>query len=1338
MDTKKQTVDFAMKLVLGLNLLLLVSAQAESRLIFHCSFDQSLNADYAEGSGEASRVGVVRTENGRGWSGEAADIGASDPKRPVHLRYSSADNINPAAGTIEMWVNLDFSPAQNQNIHCFIDCKSRDNRNFLRLRTGESRWLYLTMKADGIWQKPIGADIGSWERGQWHHVAVTWDHGQYSLSIDGEWRGAVNGKNLAPISLDDDIHLGTDCAGDYPVNALIDEFKIRDSAPEKSLPPQELAGEKRIRPANGTNERAISQNRLVLRTNDVAPEIDGRIDKAEWYLAAAVAGSVYEPCNVDAQSPGRFWLQRDDLNLYAAFEVPLSRGQLQTANGSDAKLKEDHLFELLLAPSSDKTYRLRVNGHGGITDASIADGKSNSDWDCNAEVATAFADGIFCGELKVPFKNLEPSLIKGEYRLQKGIYGGVAPPRLTDDEWKLNFAFLSPAFQDRVCWASEYISESNAAMGELVFLKSAPAVHADASLDGTVLKGSLQANQVRVNDELEFRVSGSRNGDLLLQDIEYFKSRVHINSQKFAFSVNLLQDPIDYCEMTIASKKYDTTYFRWQVPVPQASPKPARYHYSALDQELIVYLDLKTLSLLVDMCSATVAIVPESGENAVLRKRVVSPEINFLELDVSALVAGKYDIAVEYLTPAGDVVHAEMLSFIKSDWNWKKAAALGRSEEPVPPWTALQNSDSRISLWGRTYSFDGAGLLSSITSQGLELLYAPVILKYAANGSVNEFRSGPVRVLKSGKAQMILEKYLTSEDLQATARFTVEYDGVIKVELILKPQHRPVNVEHLSLSIPCCKEIARFYHYFQYPDDVMQGIATVGYGNKSGALPDGHGQIWQSAFEPFVWLGNERMGLLWFADSARNFQNLKRDEVLAVTRTESSIRFEVNFIDRETLIEDEIDYVFGLQATPVRPLPEKWQTWRFFNPKWIRGFRKVYGSRSDEWTDLGVEWHNNYTSHIGWPFPDYPEIYKMVHQQYKQEGIKNIPYIVSSGFDLRLPESARHLTEFGLRPPGTEEWAQQSGMKFYCMNSRWADMWVWFVHELIEKYDIDGIYLDNMDPLPCTNNTHDCGYRYKEDYGIYFGGETKIAPHYPLFRTRDTVKRIRTIFAQHGKEPIIITSSRGKFPLYAFADMAILGEQIYYDINRDKKHYTNCLSPESWLVEFNPFNYGNIPVMLPEFRDARGQEESATRDLLTITLLHGGEVWASVFCEPWPIFQVWEAKSSINIGEAEFIPYWRSADLVKTDSESVKVSLYRGPDLAMLIAGNLSGMAQKATLELNAERWGQNAESAVIDAFTHDEIPLETNRIELQIEANNFKLVFLKGMYLHEQARVQK
>ena len=113
--------------------------------------------------------------------------------------------------------------------------------------------------------------------------------------------------------------------------------------------------------------------------------------------------------------------------------------------------------------------------------------------------------------------------------------------------------------------------------------------------------------------------------------------------------------------------------------------------------------------------------------------------------------------------------------------------------------------------------------------------------------------------------------------------------------------------------------------------------------NYAGKTPAGQGRILglqqgQQAnivgtFYPYIWLGGGERGLAWFADSDQGWSLDETRPTLELERAGGVLTLRVNFITQPTALDRQrAQLVFGLQATPAKPMPEPPVNWR----RWLR------------------------------------------------------------------------------------------------------------------------------------------------------------------------------------------------------------------------------------------------------------------------------------------------------------------------------------------------------------------------------------------------------------------
>lgn len=279
---------------------------------------------------------------------------------------------------------------------------------------------------------------------------------------------------------------------------------------------------------------------------------------------------------------------------------------------------------------------------------------------------------------------------------------------------------------------------------------------------------------------------------------------------------------------------------------------------------------------------------------------------------------------------------------------------LGAEEEVYPPFEPVRVNGTQVSIVGRSYTVNALGLLDRVTSQGRELLAAPMrLLGTDAEGKPISWNPGtttgkalsPCSATFSGSAQSAIG-HLKSE-------IRVEEDGCARVEITLAPEGRPVRLRELFLEIPLRDAEARLFHFCA--DNAMRW-------NYAGELPRGgrprwdltqrpigltvepgpaDGLLWDSSqvgkytnpwkadtriFVPYLWVGSEERGLAWFAENERGWGVAPAKPFQAITREGDRVVLRIWLVNQPTEWKEPRTFVFGLQASPTKPLEKAWRT----------------------------------------------------------------------------------------------------------------------------------------------------------------------------------------------------------------------------------------------------------------------------------------------------------------------------------------------------------------------------------------------------------------------------
>ena len=238
---------------------------------------------------------------------------------------------------------------------------------------------------------------------------------------------------------------------------------------------------------------------------------------------------------------------------------------------------------------------------------------------------------------------------------------------------------------------------------------------------------------------------------------------------------------------------------------------------------------------------------------------------------------------------------------------------VGVSDEVLPPWTPVKAEANQVSVWGRSYRFDGLPAPASVVARDAEMLAGPITLVGSADGKTLAWAGASCRIVQSKPNLAELVTRAESGGLVCEGKASIEYDGMIRCDLKLAPKSQKVTIDRLALEIPLRAEHARFLHTWP---------GSWGTASNSRALDKGGHR---GPFKPFVWLGDHARGLAWFSESDRNFFPDSSDGVLEIRPEGDVVVWRVNLIAKPQTIDRPLDYTFGFQATPVKPeLPDAW------------------------------------------------------------------------------------------------------------------------------------------------------------------------------------------------------------------------------------------------------------------------------------------------------------------------------------------------------------------------------------------------------------------------------
>lgn len=610
----------------------------------------------------------------------------------------------------------------------------------------------------------------------------------------------------------------------------------------------------------------------------------------------------------------------------------------------------------------------------------------------------------------------------------------------------------------------------------------------------------------------------------------------------------------------------------------------------------------------------------------------------------------------------------------------------GVSDEVLKPWTPVVASGDRVEVWDRAHRFGALGSPSSIVARDAELLAGPITLSGKVDGQSIAWTGDEARVVESRPHLAKLTAEADSASLRCEGQARVEYDGMITVDLKLSPKNDRAKIESLTLEVPLKASHALYLH--TWPG----AWGSVG---NSGALPDkGH----RGPFKPMVWLGDNDRGLAWFAESDQNFVNADPNNVLEITRDGDQVKLRVHLIDQPHEIDAPLEYAFGLQATPVKPgQPDAWDH-RIVH----MGGYGLTDARLDELAKLGVRticFHEHWTNIQNHVEPSNPEALKKLVDACHKRGIQLLLYF---GYEMSniAPEWDQYHEECLVDPrAGGYKRKPEQTAYIVCYRSHWQDFMAKGINRVITEYGIDGVYLDGTsEPWGCANRRHGCGYERPDG---------SIGKTHPFQDVRSMMKRIATIVAKHNPKGQVNVhqSTCMTVPTLSFATSYWDGEQL----QGLKRHGTalEVLPLDAFRAEFMGHNWG-VPAELLWYGSGPFKRTEAE----SLGLLHDIPTRPSgAPADLEKLSRLWKTFDEFGRHQAAWIPYWASADVVKTSDDALKVSLYNRPGQGLIAVLVNTGVEPiEAEADFDPSKLQQSSDLTARDILADQDVPVRDGR----------------------------
>jgi hypothetical protein len=672
------------------------------------------------------------------------------------------------------------------------------------------------------------------------------------------------------------------------------------------------------------------------------------------------------------------------------------------------------------------------------------------------------------------------------------------------------------------------------------------------------------------------------------------------------------------------------------------------------------------------------------------------------KFSLANLKPGDYEVTATATKGEKQIAHAtQELVMPKMEW---LGNTLGLNAGVLPPWTPLQvKRDGRkisVSCWGREYQFANAPLPTQILSQNEPLLQAPIALKVLAGGNELQWKNGAVKIISQSPEMVTLQGRANAPtpqgNLELQTDISLAYDGVMTFATHF---NAPAGFapQSVQLEIPVRAQNALYRHRW-----AKQWTGT------SGNVPPEMGVVDKTAFAPFSWLGDNERGLFWFCESGQNWPNFAAENALEVVRANNSVTMRFNLLGAGQTLPQNWNYQFGLQATPVKPIPRDWRKWRMQPAK--------TGNISIIWPGAPPN-NKNAFKYFGSPIATDPKLFAERVEKLHADNVKAVPYSWLSFLSTDVPEWKWFENEWRngqVDPSGLPiGWgATWDGTNPY--SRTFSDYVIWRNHELLRDFKLDGYYHDQAHPYPFLSPELNLGWK---------DAKGQLQPIYPILAYRDLYRRLYAMTKKENPNAFLMAHMSGKvtIPFLAYEDSYLDGEN-FRGVVRDS--YMDVAGLDYWRAELMGKQWGIMPFFLPEFDAEHAGQIEPTRGLAALVLLHDISVWPI-----WSNVQVWDemydALDKFGYVDSDFIPYFDPTPPATTDIKDVYISVYKRKDgRALAIVGNTSREDRSGTITLNAKRIGLPT-SGVLSWPDKTPVVRDGEKIKLDVPRLGYRMLLI-------------
>ncbi len=589
-------------------------------------------------------------------------------------------------------------------------------------------------------------------------------------------------------------------------------------------------------------------------------------------------------------------------------------------------------------------------------------------------------------------------------------------------------------------------------------------------------------------------------------------------------------------------------------------------------------------------------------------------------------------------------------------------------DEPVAPYDEVEISGNIINVTGKTVTIGQNGMVSSIRTNNIEILAKPQAFIITTDKGDVEFDADNVKFNKEAKGLISWKSSSDQNGIRFTLSGNIEFDGHMHYEISVSSVEN-IYVRDIKLVTDYCPASSEYF---------------MGCGTKGGYRPANYTWDWTGPYDSY-WIGGAFAGLqteyrggtyhgpllndykpaptpIWSNNGLGklDIKGKKDKECTVIASTGKNI----------IALEPKI-FEYNLLITPVKALNSS----KHFKEKYFHGNPNDYDKAAEDGCNImNIHHAGRLNPYINYPFVIRDSLIDFIRYQHKNNRKVKLYYtirelstlceeiyafkslnheIFTEGVGYGLPWECEHLID-DYKPAWYTSNEDLKGFEpdaalVLTPNSRFINYWLEGLKWIIQNYDIDGIYMDDVS------------------------------------FDRTTVKRIRKILDLYHEGSLIdLHSNTG----YSIGPANQYLEFIPY-INRlwfGESFRYNQMSEDEWFVTFSGIPFGEMAEML---------QDGGNRFLGMVYGTTKRFSWSSNINSPVPVWKFWD---QFGISDSKMVGYWDPECAVKTNDPEVKATTYIRKDKVLISIGNFGNYDKRIKLKIDWNKLGINKSDARIEA----------------------------------------